>query len=266
MTSDAKIGLLLGLVFIVIIAFLINGLPSLLRASTEEESLQTVIAGFESDHPGLNDQASEAVKAINVMENFQQPYQSKKPTEEYLDVRFTTELPAKITVVAASKEQQQIRPVQKPVVESYTVQNGDNLATIAKKVYGPEQGNKNTVVKKLYQANNKLLDSPDKLVVGQKLIIPCFSAADQTQTNKNLAAILQKAKTFADKNFSAIKKVRKQSRPAEYIIKRGDTLWQIAEKFLGDGDRYHEIVGLNNDIIYDAEDISVGMRLKLPRN
>ncbi len=39
MTSDAKIGLLLGLVFIFIIAFIINGLPSLNRESSDGNSL-----------------------------------------------------------------------------------------------------------------------------------------------------------------------------------------------------------------------------------
>ena len=45
MTSDAKIGLLLGLVFIFVIAFVINGLPSLRpptsRRSTASPCLRT---------------------------------------------------------------------------------------------------------------------------------------------------------------------------------------------------------------------------------
>ena len=41
MTSDAKIGLLLGLGVIVIIAFLINGLPGLLNSASSDTLLLT---------------------------------------------------------------------------------------------------------------------------------------------------------------------------------------------------------------------------------
>src|SRR5690606_11147274 len=33
----------------------------------------------------------------------------------------------------------------------------------------------------------------------------------------------------------------------DYIVKRGDSLWRIAERLLGDGTRYPEIAALNTD-------------------
>ena len=47
MTTDAKVGLLLGLVFIVIIAFLINGLPDFLKASEGGELVRASAADFQ---------------------------------------------------------------------------------------------------------------------------------------------------------------------------------------------------------------------------
>nr|MBC8217755.1 hypothetical protein [Planctomycetota bacterium] len=47
MTSDAKIGLLLGLIFIFVIAFIINGLPSF-RNATNNSELTTNM--FSSQH------------------------------------------------------------------------------------------------------------------------------------------------------------------------------------------------------------------------
>ncbi len=47
-----------------------------------------------------------------------------------------------------------------------------------------------------------------------------------------------------------------------YTIKKGDTLWRIAQKHLGRGDRYKEIMQLNNmqkDVIY------AGKQLKIPK-
>lgn len=49
----------------------------------------------------------------------------------------------------------------------------------------------------------------------------------------------------------------------EYTVKTGDNYWSIAEKFLGDGNRYKEILELNNrsesDLIYN------GTVLKIPK-
>ena len=61
MTSDAKVGLLLGLVFIVIIAFLINGLPNLL-AESEDGRMTTVPSANAS--MVLNHQAEQAVRTL----------------------------------------------------------------------------------------------------------------------------------------------------------------------------------------------------------
>jgi nucleoid-associated protein YgaU len=41
-------------------------------------------------------------------------------------------------------------------------------------------------------------------------------------------------------------------------------LWRIAEKKLGNGGRYTDIRKLNADVLEDEDDLSVGMRLRLP--
>ena len=56
----------------------------------------------------------------------------------------------------------------------------------------------------------------------------------------------------------------KEPRTPEYIVKHGDTLWQISAKLLGDGNRYREIIELNKEAIQDENSISVGMHLKMP--
>jgi hypothetical protein len=52
MTSDAKIGLLLGLVFIFVIAFIINGLPNF-RDDTDNNELTTNMVSRQNDPLGL---------------------------------------------------------------------------------------------------------------------------------------------------------------------------------------------------------------------
>lgn len=46
-----------------------------------------------------------------------------------------------------------------------------------------------------------------------------------------------------------------------YTVKKGDTLWDIAENELGDGFRYKEIKTLNN---LKTDTIKIGQVLKLP--
>ena len=45
----------------------------------------------------------------------------------------------------------------------------------------------------------------------------------------------------------------------EYIVKQGDTLWQIAKKLTGDGENYKAIASKNN--IKNPDEISVGQKL-----
>ena len=43
----------------------------------------------------------------------------------------------------------------------------------------------------------------------------------------------------------------------DYTVKRGDSLWKIAERLLGDGARYTEIVELNRDVLNGRPDFIV---------
>jgi LysM repeat protein len=46
-----------------------------------------------------------------------------------------------------------------------------------------------------------------------------------------------------------------------YVVVKGDSLWNIAKKYLGKGKRYKEIMTLNNK---KTETIIVGEKLKIP--
>jgi nucleoid-associated protein YgaU len=51
---------------------------------------------------------------------------------------------------------------------------------------------------------------------------------------------------------------------AEYVVREGDYLWRIAAQQLGDGNRYPEIAKLNADTLPDEDNLTPGMRLKMP--
>ena len=57
----------------------------------------------------------------------------------------------------------------------------------------------------------------------------------------------------------------KQRSTIDYTVKRGDSLWKIAERLLGDGTRFTEIVELNEDVLNGRPDFIVsGTVLKVP--
>lgn len=51
-----------------------------------------------------------------------------------------------------------------------------------------------------------------------------------------------------------------------YTVKKGDTLSHIAQRYLGDGNRYPEIFDANRDILKDPDMIKPGQVLRIPRS
>ena len=65
MTTDAKIGLLLGLVFIVIIAFVINGLPSFHRSPSSNDLTNNYVTQVGNKPMGLADGNRDGLDVMN---------------------------------------------------------------------------------------------------------------------------------------------------------------------------------------------------------
>lgn len=297
MTADAKIGLLLGLVFIFVIAFLLNGLPSL-REHQNNNELTTNMVSL-NEPPGLGAKERRVQQVVGQIETLRQTGPIKNT---YLDdirttdsndtdnqgVRFQILLPESDAVVKnvslekppaevgpaapgpmGDKEPQTKKPapIEPAWPKNYVVCEGDNLALIAQKFYGPQQGNKKKNILRIFQANRQLLKSPDEIYVGQKLLIPPpASSEDKNKTERIFpSSIFEKVKSIGQKHLSAnpsSKVATKQAR--KYLVREGDSLWKIAEQQLGDGTRYPEIVKLNADILKDEDSLDVGMVLRLP--
>ena len=67
------------------------------------------------------------------------------------------------------------------------------------------------------------------------------------------------------------KKAHLKERPKEelnkksesYLVKKGDTLWDLADKMLGNGSKWKEIAKLNG--IKDPRSLQIGTKLKIPK-
>jgi nucleoid-associated protein YgaU len=282
MASDAKIGLLLGLVFIFIIALIINGLPSF-REDGSNNQLTTNMVSLQNNPPAI---AAKERGVINLRESVAVlPTKLALPLpsadnqdipippaaavpESALVIKETAAeqaIAAAVRAVVAKDESQKTEPNEAILSKIYVVSEGDSLASIARKFYGSQQGSKKVNVTRIFDANRKLLKSPDEIGVGQKLIIPPL-----------LASVPDKGKivnVLSGTEFTKVESIGKRhllanGRQAEqnsgYVVREGDSLWQIAAEQLGNGSRCSEIAELNAGVLDGEDNLSVGMRLKMP--
>ena len=299
MTSDAKIGLLLGLLFIFIIAFVINGLPRF-RNITNGSEMTTNMVSSQNDTQPIGSRERQAQGVFNWTErSTEQTYQEPQPVlEKKEDVRFKIQLPNEIpvakdtSILEIADQVESITPepaesvpsaqvpeekIEKIVAKEpeptksvwpkfYVVSEDDSLGlvSVARKFYGPEQGNKKINLDRIFEANKNLLKSPDEIFVGQKLTIPPLTdlEVETKETESTFAdSILEKVKSIG-KNLS--NRSEKAEKSVPYIVQENDNLWRIAVKQFGDGSRYKEISKLNSNILKDENDLTVGMLLRMP--
>jgi nucleoid-associated protein YgaU len=99
MTSDAKIGLLLGLVFIFVIAFVINGLPGL-HHKDDSNKLTTNMVGLQSNQSGLGANERRIIEQPSPPDaGYAQPTQGAAGST---DARFTMAIPQETPTTADS--------------------------------------------------------------------------------------------------------------------------------------------------------------------
>jgi nucleoid-associated protein YgaU len=369
MTSDAKIGLLLGLVFIFVIAFIINGLPNLKPQQATRADVPVVV-GFDGQEVGITGRAKaeadrdwttlggQPQEPAPIIQTPVEPpsavvaetFAAESQVAGGQDVRYETLLPGEqaasprvesllpridnplgriesiLNRFAANQQGQgastvdmspmqpatvepqrviqtqqptgqprvDVRPAEqrnpaatspaqataanKPIVgRIYVVGEGESLSTVAKNVYGPEEGNRYVNINRIYEANKDILKSVNEVVVGQKLIIPPLPKP--TVNPDKPSDILSKelfekvesiAKRPTAQTPTAASTPTKAPTPAVggdgrwYTIQEGDNLWKIASAQLGAGARYDEIAKLNTDLLKDGEKLKVGMKIRLP--
>jgi nucleoid-associated protein YgaU len=292
MTSDAKVGLLLGLFFIFVIAFIINGLPRF-RSDTNSNELTTMANSPNDSYIGANERkAQEAIRRERPVRNrSQSTAETQETTGDEGGYRYKRLLSQ--DNVAANNEQvktateDKVRPtapapdanrettanvpkqVKPDLPKVYVVQAGDNLAKIAQKFYGSAIGNKTINVMRIFEANRKLLKSPDDISVGQKLVIPLLKDEAKSVFEGGL---FERIKSIGRTRSTTTTPTKTPAKPRpkppaarptrQYVVQDGDSLWKIADKQLGDKERFREIIKLN--ALDDEDYLTVGQRLIIP--
>ena len=276
-----KIGLLLGLVFIFLVAFVINGLNFKQDAHGNELMFeyangQSNLSGMGQSmrqlandvHPYPRDHESVFPRREDPAVSCVQDIRTRMPLPMSQDMNLQTQARSVLSEVLSEqsdKRESDVHAKDNPLTlsgfktvwpKTYVVQSDDNLAKIAQKMYGSELGNTHACIEHLYQANRDILKSPDLVVVGQKLVIP-------------IPKIPEGASLASDSKNHKTQEPSVENRPMgrttrEYIVREGDSLWKIAARQLGDGQRYSDIVRLNSGSLSDENTVKVGMTLLLP--
>ncbi len=77
--------------------------------------------------------------------------------------------------------------------------------------------------------------------------------------------INKKKKSKKAKKKATSKRVNSKAVPSTYTVKKGDSLWNIAKKYYGDGSKYKKIYNANKKVIgSNPNKIKAGQVLKLP--
>jgi nucleoid-associated protein YgaU len=284
MTSDAKIGLLLSLVFIFIIAFIINGFPDFLRGKDSNKLTQDYLNKLRSYDSDITNGAREVAETIRTFEPVKKVETIGSRRDEDISARFARPLPqispalsnnaaikqAGLSPPAASQpiETQTTRLTEPDRAQIYVVKDNDSLVLIAKKFYGPEEGSKRENLERIFTANSDILSSPDLLQVGQRLLIPPLKSVREVPLQARVNSkhpLFEKMESLGARPLPLASAIQtKSGRYREYVVREGDSLWKIAEEQLANPGRYIEIAQLNEDIIEDEDQLVVGTHIKLP--
>jgi nucleoid-associated protein YgaU len=279
MNSNKKLGILATLLVIFIFLFVMGKLPDKLP------SFQTVIDGNDPAQTLMNPQisppglAAREKLAQQSVDQFERASEQEFTSDDRLlpqyddsyanaEVRIILPMPGSLGPAMPPVELAEVQDQPQQVLpapawpKAYVVESGDNLALIAKRFYGPVEGNRFGTIGKLFAANRRVLRTPNKLQVGQKIVIPPLNP---------LASKALDDVTVPVKSIGGSRLIQGQATPAKqqpkgqwYVVRNGDSLWRIASSRLGNGRLYQEIAKLNSAAIKNQDHLPVGLRLRLP--
>ena len=252
---------------------IINGLPKFLQSEPVAEQFETRIEIPTAPDLVIDNRVIETARDLQTdvpLRRTEPPDQvvvlDASPAADNVESRISPEQIASVSVQVPN-----IPVAVQPAADSewqpryHVVQSGENLPLIAKQYYGPEDGNRRIVIQKLYEANSDILDSPDKIRVNDKLVIPPLEQL-LNDSNTTLTASAQTQESSLLSRFAEFFEPVDSDKPARlYVVQKGESLWGIAQKTLGDGRRYKEILKLNGGI-KNPDDVRVGMTLKIPQS
>ena len=138
----------------------------------------------------------------------------------------------------------------------------DFATDLGKKLFGDDDDPAEKIQEHIEEDNPGVEDL--KIEVEDGVAKVSGKAKDQSIFEK---AILMAGNVFGIKEVKADELEVEQPSEAKveyYVIEKGDTLWAIATKYLGSGNRYPEIFEANKEVIKDPDLIYPGQKIRIP--
>ncbi|MEX1088052.1 MAG: LysM peptidoglycan-binding domain-containing protein [Phycisphaeraceae bacterium] len=145
-------------------------------------------------------------------------------------------------------------PPRATPASSYIVKESDTLWSIARQVYG--DGN---AWPRIAKANLAL--NPARLTVGMKLQIP---AHDTTPTGASTGATQPRLSTATGQPAGAARQGPAPTGTRSVVIRQGDTLFSIARREYGDGQKWDAIYAANRGRIANPNVLPIGKAILIP--
>lgn len=299
MTRETKIGLLVGLAFIIVIGILLS---DHLTTSTEPpqaplaqagNSVRAAVGQPASANPPITTVGEHRnvapTQVVTTREEMVKPQASQiikiAPTAEQpiagvpngVEVAGITNgqntpvpqgVPTELAQAARQHNEEVVlvgREPSQPMDNTvngqkiYVAQPGDTLTKIAAKFLG-SGGKANREA--IIRANPSLRENPNKIIVGRSYTIPT-AGASPTVTTVSSAASPDPAAGLGLRPLPETASAEASSANV-YTVKPGDNLTKIAIEQLDDRKAVASIISLNKDVLKGGTTIRAGMKLRLP--
>lgn len=148
---------------------------------------------------------------------------------------------------------------------TYKVQPDDTLYEIARKFYGPNNGH---LFKTIYEANRDRLPDASRVYVNQVLVIPPLASRAETASHGTATAAGRPGVRQMDmeelRQFVTARRTGRDKRI--YVVQRGDNLTRIAYEMFNDTTResVERLFEANRDKLRDRNILPEGMKLRIP--
>ncbi len=276
MTRETRIGLLVGLAFIVAFGLILSELTAPERetareASGSDESAYAWRSAVTEQAPLVEDQPVEYIPAMleeapapappaqvvahaSIEENRseQSPMSPETPGREATPAELRTSMPAPSPAPAQRRR-------------TYVVRANDSLIKIARKVYGPEHGGE---YKRIFAANRNILADEATVLPGQRLVIPPLARRSPMRTAEQSAAAPRR---YVEMDLGQLRRRfgtsgGNSTRRRVYVVRRGDNLTTIARRTLNDDSTsaVMKIFNANRDKLRRPDRLPIGVELTIP--
>jgi nucleoid-associated protein YgaU len=302
MTRETRIGLLVGLAFIVTFGLVLSELtdtnelaaPPAPQAKIREASPQAImpivvpprrveapapVVAMESADPQsvvqsnlvARGESGSQVVIAQMTSSQGSPAQERVPVLAAQHMEAIPQIP-RVPIVPMPQE---LQPAAQAKAQVYVVQPNDSLRKIAGKVYGP---GKEEQYRLIFEANRQDLRDESVVLVGQELVIPPLAAASSPRSTVPAPAVTDRRnRPYQEMNFDELAqrfdpaKTPPARQPLNsgkrtYVVRQGDNLTGIARKTLNDSSQsaVMKIYNANRDKLSSPNVLPVGAELCIP--